>query len=90
MKLEITNSAKIALRTLSARERDRLQGLFAALVNWDNDPHIQKMSSPLTDKDVHVLKATDGMRVFFNKGPDQITILDIARQKTVDQVAGPE
>ncbi|HLN27285.1 MAG TPA: hypothetical protein VK395_06035 [Gemmataceae bacterium] len=90
MELQMTDSAKIALRTLSARERDRLQGLFAALANWNNDAHIQKMSSPLIYKDVYVLRATDGMQIFFSKGTEKIVILDIARKKTVDQFAEAE
>jgi len=90
MQLQITDPAKIALRTLSARERDRVQGLFAALANWNNDPHIRKMSSPLIYKDIYVLSATDGTRIFFNKGADKIEILDIASKKTVDQFADTE
>jgi mRNA-degrading endonuclease RelE of RelBE toxin-antitoxin system len=90
MEIVLTDSAKIAFRTLSAREQDRVQGLLAALKNWDHDPHIQKVSQPLIYKDVYVLKATDGMRIFYNKGAEQILILDIAKKKTVDQFADAE
>jgi mRNA-degrading endonuclease RelE of RelBE toxin-antitoxin system len=90
MEIAYTDSVKIALRTLSTEERSRLQGLFVALGNWDNDPHIQKMSRRLPYKDVYVLRATDGTRVFFNKGTDRITILDIAKKETVDQFADEE
>jgi hypothetical protein len=90
MELKITDSAKIALRILSPQDRNRVQGLIAALENWDNDPHIQKMSQPLIYKDVYVLRATPGWRIFFNKTAEKILILDIARKETVDQVANAE
>jgi mRNA-degrading endonuclease RelE of RelBE toxin-antitoxin system len=89
MELQITDSARFALRTLSARGRKRIQGRFTALENWDSDPHIQTLSTPLKykDKDVYVLRAGDGMLIFFSKSSDKIVILDIARRETVEQFA---
>jgi hypothetical protein len=43
------------------------------------------MSHLLPYKDVYVLTTSDGMRIFFHKGTDTITVLDLARKATIDQ-----
>ncbi len=90
VKLVITTPVMIALRTLSDEERRRAQALFDTLANWNHDAHVREASRRIIYKDVYVLQASDGMRIFFKKDPDQITILDIARKQTVDQFAEAE
>ena len=90
MKLVITTPVMIALRTLSDEERGRAQALFDTLANWNHDAHVREASRRIIYKDVYVLQASDGMRIFFRKEADQITILDIARKQTVDQFAEAE
>jgi mRNA-degrading endonuclease RelE of RelBE toxin-antitoxin system len=90
MKLVITTPVMIALRTVSDEERRRAQALLDTLANWNHDAHVRDASRRIIHKDVYVLQASDGMRIFFKKDPDQITILDIARKQTVDQFAEAE
>jgi hypothetical protein len=80
----------IALRTLRPEKRRRVHAWFDHLKNWDNDDHVRRISHRLPFEDVYVLNATDGLRIFFHKGTDAITVLDIASKETIDQFAGVE
>jgi hypothetical protein len=81
---------EIALRTLKDDERQTIHAWFDQLKNWDNDPHVRGISRQLPYKDVFVLTTSDGMRIFFNKGENTITILDLATKATIDQFADAE
>ncbi len=90
MRVVISQAAKVGLSTLSPREQLRVQGLFSALENWDNDPHIQNIAHPLTYRDTYYVSTSGGIRIFFNKHSNRIFVLDIASKKTVDQFADAE
>jgi len=80
----------IALRTLRAEELRHVHSWFDHLKNWDDDDHVRKLSHKLPHKDVYVLTTSDDIVIFFRKGTDTITVLDIARKETIDQFAGTE
>jgi len=90
MELRTNQSVDIALRTLRPEELRRVHAWFGHLKNWDNDAHVQKISHRLPNEDVFVLTASDGIRIFFQKDADSITVLDIARKETIDQFAEAE
>lgn len=86
----MADSVKIALRAFSDEERRRMFGLFDALKNWENDPDIRKHSHAMIYKDMYELRASDGIRIFFQKNEQRILIVDIAKKKTIDQFAERE
>jgi hypothetical protein len=81
----------IALRTLRPEELSRVHSWFDHLKNWDNDAQVRRISHQLPGfKDVYVLTPSKGLRIFFQKDSDGITVLDIASKETIDQFAGVE
>lgn len=88
MELRTEPPVDIALRTLQREERRSIDAWFDHLKNWDNDSHVRKISHQLPHKkNVFVLAASDGTRIFFRKEANTITVLDIARKETIDQFA---
>jgi len=88
MELQTEPPVAIALRTLRGEERNNVHAWFDHLKNWDNDPLVRKISHQLPHKkNVYVLTASDGTRIFFRKEANMITVLDIARKETIDQFA---
>lgn len=90
MNLTTAPAVDIALRTLADDKRRRVHALFDSLKNWENDPHIRDISKSLPYKDVYVLTASDGTRIFFHKSDDTIRIVDIASKETIEQFAHEE
>jgi len=83
MKLDTTVAVDIALRMLRPARRRQVKAWIKRLTNWDNDEHVRRISHKLRGKDVHLLAADDGFRIFFSKEADTIKILDIATKETL-------
>jgi mRNA-degrading endonuclease RelE of RelBE toxin-antitoxin system len=84
MKVIILQPVKIALRTLSDKERRQVFAWIDHLKNWENDKTVQNNSHQLEDFDnVYVLRTTSDIRIFFKLQEDQITVLDIAMKSTI-------
>jgi hypothetical protein len=84
MDVLIQRPVEIALRTLDAKEKQRVFAAFDRLRNWDKDEIVRRNSHKLDEfEDVYVLKATGDMRLFFKLQGKQITVLDIAKKSTI-------
>jgi mRNA-degrading endonuclease RelE of RelBE toxin-antitoxin system len=84
MKVLSLQPVKIALRTLSDKDRRQVFAWFDHLKNWKNDETVRNNSHLLADSDdVYVLKTTSDVRIFFKLQEDQITVLDIAMKSTI-------
>jgi mRNA-degrading endonuclease RelE of RelBE toxin-antitoxin system len=84
MKVTLFPPVDIALRTLSPEERRKVQAWFTHLGNWENDPHVRRISHRLKDaEDVYVLRTTDDIRIFFKIEGSELTVLDIATRATI-------
>lgn len=90
MKLEVDYDAQIQMRTLRPERLKIVEGHLSALRNWENDPAVRQLSRPhptRSEKDLYLLEATDGFRIFFNKTADAITVVDITTKATLDRYA---
>jgi len=87
MELETAPAVNISLLTLRPAQLRRVKAWFKRLTNWDNDEHVRNISRKLLNKDVYLLAADDGFRIFFSKGTDTIKILDITTKETLDVFA---
>ncbi|MFO0802072.1 MAG: hypothetical protein U0791_02965 [Gemmataceae bacterium] len=91
MKLEVDYDAQIQMSTLRPERLKVVEGHLSALQNWENDPAVRKLSRPHPtryEKDLYLLEATDGFRIFFSLGSDTITVRDITTKATLDRYAG--
>lgn len=87
MKLELTDDVRFAMRTLRPERLSLVEGHLSALQNWEKDQTVRQLSRPIAEKDVYLLEAADGYRIFFNKSLDTITVVDITTKATLDQFA---
>jgi hypothetical protein len=84
MKAIQTSLIEIALRTLGADERRKVQAWFDHLGNWENDSFVRECSHKLNAaEEVYVLKADGEIRIFFRLEGDRITPLDLATKATL-------
>src|SRR3954454_931698 len=76
-----TPSVDIALRTMDADDRRKVDAWFDHLRNWDGDEYVRSHSHVLEGvAGVYVLKTSGDIRIFFRIDDDTITILDVAKR----------
>src|SRR5205823_9485446 len=88
MKVELTYPAWIAITTLKVDDRRDVEAWLDHLKNWENDEIARANSKRLAGEEpLYLLKTNTDLRLFFEVRGDEITVLDVARQDTIDMFA---
>lgn len=84
MKQVDTSAVEVALRTLDAQTRRKVDAWFEHLANWDNDEYVRTHSHPLPAiPDVYVLKTSSDLRIFFRIAGNTVTVIDVAKRQSI-------
>jgi len=85
MNVETTPTAEITIRALDEDDRQRVQAWLLHLRNWGNDPHTMQRSRKMANSDLHVLRGSNDLRIFFSldEANSTITVVDIAKHSAL-------
>jgi hypothetical protein len=85
MRVIVSRSPEIALRTMSDDDRRRVTAWWDHLANWESDRFVRDRSHRLsTDESVYVLDTSTDIRIFFTIEADRIIVLDIAQTRALE------
>ncbi len=83
-KVVIELPVEMALRTLDAKDRRKVQAWLDRLKNWDGDEYVRSHSHRLDSiPNVCVLKTNTDLRVFFTIEGDTVIIRDVATKRSI-------
>lgn len=85
MQVDTTASAEIAIRTLNSEDVRDVHAWLDHLRNWGNDLQTMKNSQKVGNGNIHVLKGSKDLRIFFSldEANKRITVVDIAKHSVL-------